>query len=197
MANEIQTARNVVKSKLDIATGDTTFDTILTEAVQEAIPRVYPYVQNQLAEDTSVTLATGDDKFTIPTAGSVVENIYWRATTADAWEEVESWRQWNDIVYLEEVVTQPMTVKVLAKSNFAVTDAGLLALQTKYPAVMLPIYYFAMAQFAIRLIGNKRKFNIYQQMNGNRTLSEMQELHDFYDNNAKQILEDEISAEGR
>lgn len=197
MANEIQTARNIVKSKLDIATSDTTFDDILTEAVEEAIPRVYPYVQNHLAEDTTVTLVIGDDKFTVPSYGSTVENVYWRDSSSDSWEELESWRQWDQVIYLEEVVTSPKEVKVLAKANYPVTDSGLAVLQSQYPAVMLPIYYFAMAQFAIRLVGNKRKFNIYQQMNGNRTLSEMQELHDFYDNNAKQILEDEISAEGR
>lgn len=197
MANEIETARNVVKSKLDIASADTTFDALLTEAVEEAIPRVYPYVQNLLAEDTTVNLAVGDDKFTVPSFNSTVENIYWRSTSTSAWEELDAWRQWDQIVYLEEAVTTAMQIKVLAKANYPVTDAGLALLQSQYPAVMLPIYYFAMAQFAIRLVGNKRKFNIYQQMNGNRTLSEMQELHDFYDLNAKQILEDEISAEGR
>lgn len=197
MANEIQTARNTVKTKLDIASSDTTFDTLLTDAVEEAIPRVYPYVQDKLAEDTSVTLATGNDSFTLPVSGSTVHRLYWRSSSSDPWQEIEAWEQWNDTVYLEESVTQSMSIKILAKGNYAVTDAGLASLQADYPAVMLPIYYFAMAQFAIRLIGNKRKFNIYQQMNGTRTLSEMQELHDFYDLNARQILEDEISAEGR
>ena len=197
MANEIQTARNTVKQKLDIASADTTFDDLLTDAVEEAIPRVYPYIQNKLAEDTSVTLSSGDDSFTLANSGSVAENIYWRSSATAAWEEVEAWRQWNDVIYLEEAVTQTMYVKVLAKDNYAVTDVGLAELQADYPAAMLPIYYFAMAQFVIRLIGNKRKFNIYQQMNGTRTLSEMQELHDFYDVNARQILEDEISAEGQ
>lgn len=197
MANEIQTARNTVKDKLDIDSSDTTFDTLLTACVQEAIPRVYPYVQDKLAEDTSVTLAVDDDSFTLPVAGSQLEKMYWRENTTDVWEEVDGWTQWNDTIYLEEAVTTTKSVKVLAKGNYAVTDAGLALLQADYPAVMLPIYYFAMAQFAIRLVGNKRKFNIYQQMNGTRTLSEMQELHDFYDLNAKQILEDEISAEGR
>ena len=197
MANEIQTARNTVKDKLDIASSDTTFDTLLTACVQEAIPRVYPYVQDKLAEDTSVTLAVDDDSFTLPVSGSQLERMYWRESSDDVWEEVDGWTQWNDTIYLEEKVTTAKSVKVLAKGNYAVTDAGLALLQTDFPAVMLPIYYFAMAQFAIRLVGNKRKFNIYQQMNGTRTLSEMQELHDFYDLNAKQILEDEISAEGR
>lgn len=197
MANEIQTARDKVKTKLDIATADTTFDDLLTDAVEEAIPRVYPYVQDKLAEDTSVTLAVSADSFELPVSGSQLDKLYWRDSTTDPWQEVEGWTQWNNTVYLEESVTTAKYVKVLAKGNYAVTDAGLALLESDFPAVMLPIYYFAMAQFAIKLIGNKRKFNIYQQMNGTRTLSEMQELHDFYDLNAKQILEDEISAEGR
>ena len=54
MANEIQTARSKVKGKLDIASGNTDFDAILLECLEQAIPRLAPFVQYSIAADESV-----------------------------------------------------------------------------------------------------------------------------------------------
>jgi hypothetical protein len=195
MANEIVAARTKVKTKLDIT--DTTFDTMLLECVEQAVPRLAPFVQYQLAEDTTVSLASGDDSFTLPNAASSLERLYTRTSSTDVWREVDLWRQHRNKVYISEGISTATSVKVIAKRPFIYTDADLALLASDYPAAMLPLYLFTMAEFAILIVGNKRKFNIYQQMNGVRTLDEMKDLVRFYEDRAISILENELSAEGQ
>lgn len=197
MANEITTARTKIKSKLDIAVGNTDFDAMLLECIEQAVPRLAPYVQYQLAEDTSVTLATYDDSLTLPVANSTLQRLFMRTSSNDVWQLVDLWRQHRSTVYLQDIIGTTTYVKILAHRPFAYSDADLALLEADYPSAMLPLYLFAMAEFATMLVGNKRKFNIYQQMNGARTLDEMKDLVEFYENRAMAILENEISAEGQ
>lgn len=195
MANEITTARTKIKTKLDIV--DTTFDTMLLECIEQAVPRLAPFLQYQLAEDTSVTLATDDDSFTLPVSNSQLQRVYVRNSTNEVWRELDLWRQHRSKVYINEGISTTTYVKLIAHRPFAYSDADLALLATDYPAAMLPLYLFAMAEFATMIVGNKRKFNIYQQSNGTRTLDEMKDLVRFYEDRAALILENEISAEGQ
>lgn len=195
MANEITTARGKIKTKLDIT--DTTFDTMLLDCIEQAIPRLAPWLQYQIAEDTSVTMAIDDDSFTVPVAASSVDRIYVRTSTNEVWRELDLWRQHRNKIYINEGVRVATYVKVIAHRPFTNTDADVALLAADYPSAMLPLYLFSMAEFATMIVGNKRKFNIYQQMNGTRTLDEMQQLVEFYENRAVSILENEISAEGQ
>ena len=184
-----------VKAKLDIASADTTFDTYLEECIEQAFPRLSPFLQYQLPEDETTVLATGDDTFDLPEAGSKLERMYFQTTANDVWREVDLWRQHRDTIYLTENVNTATTVKIIAHRPFISDDIAELA--TDYPASLLPLYLFTMSEFAMFLVGNKRKFNIYQQMNGSRTLDEMKDLTQFYEERAVRILEDEISSEGQ
>ncbi len=195
MANEITTARTRIKTKLDIA--DTTFDTMLLECIEQAIPRLAPYVQYHLAENTSVTLASGDDSFDLPVSTSQLQRLYARTHTTDIWREVDLWRQNRNKIYISEGIGTTTYLKIIAHRPYANSDADLALLSTDCPAAMLPLYLFAMAEFATMIVGNKRKFNLYQQMNGVRTLDEMKDLVEFYENRAMAILENELSAEGQ
>ena len=197
MANEIQAARLKVKQKLDIADAVTTFDTIIDDALTQAIPRLAPYLQYQLAEDVTVTLAGGVDNFTMPVAASNLERVYVRSSSSDQWRLIDLWQQVRNKVYLNETFGSAMEVKVIAHRPFTQSDADYALLASDYPAAMLPLYLFACSEFASVLVGNKRKFNIYQQSNGSRSLDEMKDLVEFYENRAVRILEDEISAEGQ
>ena len=195
MAGEIASAQTKVKNKLDI--NDATFDTDILENLEQAVPRLAPYLQYQLPEDTSVTLASGDDSFNLPVTGSSLDRLYFRTSSTEVWREVDLWRQHRSKVYLNENVNTVTYVKVIASRPFVYSDADLALLAADYPAAMLPLYLYACAEFATMIVGNKRKFNIYQQMNGARSLSEMQDLVTFYENRAVAILENELSAEGR
>lgn len=195
MANEITAARTKIKTKLDIS--DTTFDSMLLECIEQALPRLAPYVQYHLAEDTTVTLAVDDDKFTLPVSTSQLDKLFVRTSTNEVWREVNLWRQQRAVVYLNEKASTTTYVKILAHRPYLYTDADLALLASDYPAAMLPLYLYAMAEFATMLVGNKRKFNIYQQSNGSRTLDEMRQLVEWYENRAERILENEISAEGQ
>lgn len=195
MANEITTARTRIKTKLDISTTD--FDSMLLECIEQAVPRLSPYVQYLMPEDTTVSLATDDDSFTLPNSTSSLDKLYARTSTSEKWQEVDLWRQHRSKVYIYIPITTTTYLKILAKRPFVYSDADLALLATDYPSAMLPLYLFAMAEFTTMIVGNKRKFNIYQQMNGVRTLDEMQQLVKFYENRALEILENDISAEGQ
>lgn len=195
MANEIQTARGKIKTKLDI--NDTTFDTMLLDCIEQAIPRLAPYVKYSLAEDTSVTLAAGADSFTMPNATSQLDRLYYRSNSTDVWRELDLWRQNRSTVYISEAFSSAVTLKVIAKRPYVNTDADVALLMVDSPAAMLPLYLYSMCEFATMVVGNKRKFSIYQQMNGVRTVAEMQDLANWYETRAERILENELSAEGQ
>jgi hypothetical protein len=197
MANERTTIRSSVKVKLDIPAATTTFDAMLLECITQAIPRLSPWIQYQIAEDTSVSLASGADSFTLPVATSSLQRMYIRQASTYPWQEIDIWRQHRNTIYLSEPIGTAYSVKVIASRPYADSDADMALLMVDCPAALLPLYNFVMAEFATMLVGNKRKFNLYQQMNGVRTLSEMQELVQFYERRAVEILENEISAEGQ
>jgi len=197
MANERTMARSKVKQKLDIASGVTDFDTIIDDALEQAIPRLSPYLQYHIGEDVTVNLASNTDNFTLPVANSSLDRMYARGSTSEQWQLIDLWQQERNKIYLNQTFGQAKNIKVIANRPFTFTDADFALLMSDYPAAMLPLYLFAMSEFAIVIVGNKRKFNIYQQSNGSRTLDEMKDLVEFYENRAIRILEDEISAEGQ
>lgn len=197
MANEIQSARDKVKEKLDIDSSDTTFNTMITEALHRAVFRLKPFVQYSIPVDTTVILSSSDSSLTLPVSGSRLQRLEKKISTDDYYQKVDGWRQDRDIVYLSETVSDSTTMRIFATRAYSNTDADFALLATDCPEAMLPLYLFAMAEFATYLVGMKRKFNIYQQMNGARTLAEMRELAEFYESRAVRILEDEISAEGQ
>lgn len=195
MALELQTIRTKVKTKLDIQ--DITYDTMLLECIEQAIPRLAPYLKYRMAEDTTVTLAVDADSFTLPVSTSVLDRLYGRVSTTDVWREIDLWRQNRSTIYINEPINQLTYLKIIASRPFVYTDTDMALLMVDYPSAMLPLYLFAMAEFATMLVGNKRKFNIYQQTNGVRTVDEMMQLVTTYENRAMNILENEISAEGQ
>lgn len=197
MANEIQTARGKIKTKLDILSAVTDFDSIINDCLEQAIPRLKPFFQYKIAEDTSVSILTGVSQLTLPTSGSSLEKLFSRTNTTDPYSDVDVYRQWRDIIYLDQAVGTTTYFKIHATRPFGYTDADLALLATDYPDAMLPLYLLACAEFATVLVGNKRKFNVYQQMNGVRTLSEMQDLTEHYENRAMRMMEDALSAEGQ
>lgn len=194
MAGEITAARGKIKTKLDIS--DTTFDTTLSDCIEQAVPRLSAWFQYPLPEDTTVTLATDADKFTLPVTSSTLLRLYARTSSSDPWREIDLWRQHGSVVYINEPINTTTYLKIIASRPYTYLDADFALLATNFPEAMLPLYYFAMSEFAMVLIGNKRKFNIYQQMNGSRTLAEMQDLANFYETRAIRACEDAVSSEG-
>ena len=197
MAGELVAMRGKIKTKLDISSSDTTYDAMLLECIEQAIPRLSPYLKYRMAEDTTLTLAVNADSFTLPVTTSALDRLYSRVSTTDVWREVNLWRQNRETIYISEPINQLTYLKIFTSRPFVNTDADMAILAVDYPSAMLPLYLFAMAEFAMMLVGNKRKFNIYQQSNGVRTLDEMQQLVQTYENRAMAILENEISAEGQ
>lgn len=194
MAGEITAARGKIKTKLDIT--DTTFDTILSDCIEQAIPRLAAWFQYYIAADTSVTMAVDADSFTLPVSTSTLLRLYGRTSSTDVWREIDLWRQHRGTVYINEPISYATSLKILASRPFTYLDADLALLAVDYPEAMLVLYYFAMSEFATYLVGDKRKFNLYIQSSGVRTVDEMKDLATFYENRAVRMAEDAISSEG-
>lgn len=188
------TARARVKEKLDIASTITLFDSIIDNCLTDAMPRLAPFFVYDVPADTSLTLASNDDSFTVPGTNATVQKIYVRTSPNNVWANLDFWGQHGNKVYLYERICTTTYVKLLARRAFTFTDADLALMS---PAAEAPLYMFACAEFATILVGNKRKFNIYQQTNGARSVQEMRELSEWYDNRAVRLAEDAISADGQ
>lgn len=189
----IATARTRLKDRLDIASAVTTFDTLLDGCLEDAMPRLAPFFVYDMPEDTSVTLLTDADSFTLPSTVSTLHKMYVRTNVNDNWREFDAWTQHGSKIYLYEGIGTTTYVKVLARRPYTFID-GDLALMP--PTANVPLLMFAAAEFAVTLVGNKRKFNIYQQSNGARSLDEMRQLAEWYEGRAVRLAEDAISGEG-
>jgi len=183
-----------VKEKLDIASGITIFDTIITDCLQDSMPRLGNFFQYDMPEDTTVTLATSADSFNLPNVASVLQKMFIRTNTNEVWRNFDYWNQHGSKIYLYDSIPSLYYVMLLARRSFVWLDSDLALMPVEAEA---PLYMFACSEFATVIAGNKRKFNIYQQTNGARSLDEMTKLAEWYDQRATRMCEDAISSEGR
>jgi len=193
---DLADVREKVKQRLDIASTDIDFDEIVEDCIVDAIRRLSPFAQCDLAPDESITVSAGADSFTIA-APTMVTDLFEKPEGADTWRRVDLWKQYMTQVILFETTAYARNFKVLAHRPYEATDGDITIIESTHPSLFLAIYLFAQAEFANHIIGNKRKFNMYQQSNGTRTLSEMQELVEHYERRAIRLLEDDLSAEGQ
>lgn len=183
--------RSAVKNKYQIPSANTDFDDEIDECVEYAVSSLEPYVQKVYPEDTTVTVASSTDNFTLPTAGTTVHRLQIRPVGSTVWLNTKDYTQVGDVVYLQEAFSGTIEVRLFVQGEYALTDID--DIPTRFQTALVS---FSCAEFATVLAGQKTKYNLYQQVNGARSVSSMADLAQFYEARGERSAERVADPEG-
>lgn len=179
------------KARLDIDSGDTTFDAKLLIFAQDATDRIPPHAYRQVPKQT-VTSSTVDSY------GEATFDLSALSTPCEDYRKVEasngqgSWpvkaRLHGTIVTVRELPTDVTTFYVYGLKPFLITE-----LPTMFN---MGIVWYIMADFYAFLAGNKKSYNVYMQ-NGRQAVDNMQDLADYWENKAAEYITEKGQLYGR
>lgn len=184
------TAQDRVKRKLYIGTSNTDFDTEIDQFVDEAVDELWPILQEELAPDTSTSLAAEENEFDLPDGcegvrwleASDSQATYLKIPTSDYTVHAGK-------VYLDEPFAENKTIKVFGLGRYAQADVPAEFCET--------VICWATSKFYHFLAGNKRKYNIYMQTTGRSGTDNMIDLADYFRDIGNQHLMDRVSLIGQ
>ena len=165
--------RDAVKRKYRITVS--TLDTDIQKCVEDAVPLLAPYVK-KTAVDTSLTATSETESLTIPTSGADLRKLMIDGHTFD------SYFKDGDIVYLTDYPPAG-AVKLFLRVPYEVADIE--DIPFTYQTAMIEL---SCAQFATLLAGSKSAYNIYSQANGARSVDNMLDLAEWYEDRAERRL---------
>ena len=184
------TALASVKMRLDIDSSDTTWDTQINEFVANAVKRLYPIAQLEVAVQTVA--------LTVDTYGEAQITMSSLTTPILAARKVEvsggyGWSETNDNYHHGTT----LFIRGLSSSDtqarvYGVTTFDLASVPTYLEQAVL---WYAMSEFYDFLSGNKRKYNIYAS-GGARAVDNMKDEAQFYEQKANIYLNDRVTLYG-
>lgn len=179
-----------VKTRLDIQTSDTTWDAAINEFVLSGVKRLYPIAQLELAPQTkSITVdsygaATVDmTTFTTPILAARKVEV----SGGQSWVQASDYYHQSNQLIINDLSSSDTTVKVYGLTQMAIGDVPTYLEQS--------VIWYAMSEFYDYLAGNKRKYNLYTQ-NGSRSVDNMQDESDKYEQKANVYLNDHVTLYG-
>lgn len=186
------TALTSVKYRLDI-TGST-WDTQLAEFLQSAVKRLYPYVQREIAPVTvNVTVDNGETSVNLA-AQSIDEVRLLEAYEGVIWREHDDFIHHGTYLYVQGLSSAATQLKLYGRGRFTL-DAS-VTVSTVPEHLEQAVYWYAMSEFYDYLVGNKSKYSVYAQSTGARSVENMQELAEYYEQKANVYLNDRAQVHG-
>lgn len=163
-----------VKAELDIASAVTTFDTDLTAFANRSIKRLFPYVQDEIIDET-ITIGTDENTFDLPATLESIRFMY----DADGYR-VENFIQHDREVIMDELPAEGV-MKIYGNGRFT-----LATLPAEYEEALI---YYTCALFYSQLAGSKRKYNAYMA-SGAQAVNNMRDMAQWYEERANTYLQD-------
>lgn len=184
------TALASVKTRLDILSSDTTWDAAINEFVLSAVKRLYPIAQLEIAPQTktisvdSFGAATVDmTTFTTPILAARKVEV----SGGQSWVETSDYYHQSTSLLLHDLSSSDTQIRVYGLGQMAIADVPTYLEQA--------VLWYAMSEFYDYLAGNKRKYNLYTQ-NGSRSVDNMQDESDKYEQKANVYLNDHVTLYG-
>lgn len=184
-------ARSRMKARLDIIAADTSFDSLIDAFVLDAVNRLAPDHQQEVAVQT--VNVTPDDYGQVTVTLSTLTTPLSEATEVEAVAggppmPVDSYRHHGTKLRVRGLFSDVTQLLIHGLTPYTLTTV---------PAVLeLPVFYFAQAEFYNFLIGNKRKYDQYMQ-NGRPAVDNMADLVNDFEQRAKDYLEEKQTLHGR
>lgn len=185
-------ARNAVKKRLDIATAVTTFDSDIDQFVAESVKRLYPFAQYEYDPQqvtSGLNIVGGRARLDLSSLSTPVESVrFVESTEGDGYFSPVEHSQHGKFLTIDDVSS--------SVSGFQIYGLGKFTLTNLYDYLEQAVVYYACAEFFKFLIGNKRKYNVYMA-NGRANVDSMQDLADYYEQQANQYLSDRATLYGQ
>lgn len=181
------------KRRLDITVITDEFTTVLETFVEDSVKRLYPYAAAEVDEQEVTTFRNdnGEVKINLQTdlATAVLgfRDIEY-TTNGDSWHPVEAKTAHGKFLTVRGVPSDATALKIYGLNPYT--------LETLPEYLELAIVYYTCAEFFNYLIGNKRKYNVYMQASGARTVENMQDMAAYYEQKADTYVADRATIYG-
>lgn len=184
------TAKNSMKMRLDIPASDTTFDSIISSCLSDAVDRLAPTVFREVdALLVPVTPSHG---------GEAIVDLSQLDVALDdirELEAVDSFTRWPVDTYRMHG-TELKVRDIGSATSLKIYGLQAYTLVTLPPFLKPAVFYYAQSIFYTFLLSNKAKYNVYMQ-NGGRAVDEMANLVDFWETKGDDFLKDKGYPLGR
>jgi len=185
MALTTASARDSVKKRLDIASSVLVFDDAIDEFVLSGVKRLYPIAQRELPVQTSSVVVDNYGEATVDLSVLVTPCKAARKveySTGYGFTNSDDNYHHGVMLYLRDLPSGTATLRIYGLTNYV--------LDTVTEELESPVFWYAMSEFYTYLVGNKSKYSIYSQSTGARSVDNMQELADYYEQKANVYIND-------
>lgn len=187
---EAADARNSVKLRLDISSTVDTFDEAIDEFVLSAVGRLSPIALRDVDyQDIDLTVdAYGEAVIDLSSLGTPLHSVR-RAevSSGGSYDSVDDTYHHGGKYYLRDLDSSYNTARLYGLVEYDLANV---------PSYLkLAVIWFAMSEFYDFLAGNKRKYNVYMG-SGARTVENMREESDVYEQKANDYLNDRVELYG-
>lgn len=183
--------RDKIKRRLGIREDDGQFDSDIDDFTLEAIANLYPIVQREMPFET-VVLDANKNEIDLDKLTSAVVNVRKLELQDDITDE---WAG-NDEFTQHDTIVQLYGTNRVSPTNVRIHGNGRYTNGNVPPELDQVILVWAMSEFYSLLVGDKRKYNIYAQTSGSRSVDNLRDLSDYYLDRGNQILADRATVRG-
>lgn len=188
-------AQDKVKYRLDIPTSNTDLDTEIDEFVSDAVDRLYPVISEPYAVSFSYVATTHGTRIALSTIDSDLVDIDKIRTKGTAQDDSEylnipssEWEVQGGYLFIRGYDNQNATWQVHGRKRHVITTV---------PAEFnLVVVNWALSEFYEMLVGSKRKFNVYQQASGIRSVDGFTDKAESLERKGNDILADRADLGG-
>lgn len=184
-------ARAAVKKRLDIASSVTTFDSDIDTFVTESVKRLYPFAQREVdpQEVTGISVTGGRARVDLSTISTPVDSVrFVEQSEGDSYWSPAEHAQHGTLLDVQDLSSSVTKLQIYGLGKFTLANL--------YDYLEQAVIYYACAEFYKFLIGNKRKYNVYMS-NGRAAVENMQDVADYYEQQANQYLSDRATLYGQ
>lgn len=191
MALSTSSARTSVKNRLGIPSADTTWDTIIDDFVTQAVNRLSPKAQQEVAAQNATISVDEYGEAIVVLSGltTPIADVRKVEVSFDgAFSQVDSTYRHGTSLYIRELSSANTTARIYGLNAYLLT--------TVPSNLELAVFWFAMAEFYDYLAGSKSKYNIYMQSSGARGVDNMRDESAYYEAKAEAAIDEHATLYG-
>lgn len=187
----IADALTSVKARLDVPASVTDFDANLEIFITDSVKRLYPYASVEVDEQI-VDISPVNGEVSVLLNGLTTPIIGFRdpeySSDASNWHPVDEKQAHGNKLTIRGLPSSASKLKIPGLNPYKLDDLP------EY--LELGIIYYACSEFFNYLMGNKRKYNIYMQASGARSVDNMQDMAEYYEQKADVYIADRATVYG-
>lgn len=183
------TARTAVKNRLGISV--TTWDTQIDDFVAQAVNRLAPKAQKEVASQTKALTVDnyGESIVDLSALSTPVTDVRLvEVTDGNSYWPADSIYRHGVSLRIRDLISSVTTAKIYGLNAYVITDVP--------DNLQLAVFWFAISEFYDYLASNKSQYNIYAQTTGARAVDNMRDESTYFEAKAENYLDEHANAYG-